>query len=105
MARIPKPKPITNPRVAELVPQAEALGRAAFEADKKRIPAQDPAVLPLLAGLQVGEGLPILNAWLRGWDRANLAAPVPAQARPSLSKGDPSMSLEYDILKALGRLS
>lgn len=62
---------------AERVAKAEHLGRAAFMRGLKAIPAQDPAVMPMLTGLKVGEGLPLLEAWSRGWHAANLAAPVP----------------------------
>lgn len=53
---------------------AEVLGTLAFKAGKPRIPALDKDLLALLAGHKVGEGIPVLNAWLRNWDLANLAA-------------------------------
>lgn len=58
--------------------RAAQLGKAAFEAGKARVPAHDAAVLELLKGKPVGDKdtLPILKAWLRAWDKANLAAPV-----------------------------
>lgn len=52
---------------------AAVLGTVAFRAGKKRIPALDRDLAPLLAGNQIGEGIPVLNAWLASWDAANLA--------------------------------
>ena len=48
---------------------AEAAGSAAFAAGQKR-------VCPLEIQ-QLGVGHPAM-AWFRGWDRSNIAAPVPA---------------------------
>jgi hypothetical protein len=53
---------------------AEQAGRAAFAAGIIRAPALDAAVAKLLAGRTGGEQVPVLLAWLRGWDRANLAS-------------------------------
>lgn len=48
----------------------EAAGEAAFRTGKARVPALDlPAELASPRNLK---------AWLRGWDKANVAAPVPA---------------------------
>lgn len=54
--------------------QAEALGRAACAAGAPNVPALDPQLRALLAGNKIGEGRPVLAAWLRGWGEASLAA-------------------------------
>jgi hypothetical protein len=52
------------------------LGRLAFLADKPRLVPQH-----LLVGdspeVGAGEGIEAAREWYRGWDAANLAAPVP----------------------------
>lgn len=55
---------------------AQVLGQKAFVNGAKRVPAHDPELMTLLAGNEVGQGIPVLDAWLRGWDEANLAADV-----------------------------
>lgn len=48
-------------------------GCEAFKAGKERIPANDQKFLDnVLKGLKVGEGLPYIKAWLKGWDNSNL---------------------------------
>lgn len=52
-------------------------GREAFEAGLPRIPGADPRVTDVITGLPVGAGgAMIMRDWTRGWDAANLAAPV-----------------------------
>ena len=51
---------------------ASVLGTIAFKAGMKRVPALDKNVLSLLAGNQIGEGIPVLKAWIASWDAANL---------------------------------
>lgn len=48
-------------------------GKAAFHRGALRVPALDAAIKPLLVG---NECLPVLTAWLKAWDTANLAAPI-----------------------------
>ena len=55
---------------------AKELGELAFLADKKRVPALDPALDELL-GRHPNDVKPYLEAWLQGWDNSNLSAPVP----------------------------
>ena len=56
---------------------ARLLGRDAFRRGVKCVPALDMKNLqPYLAGNQVGDGIPILDAWLTGWSEANVAAPI-----------------------------
>jgi hypothetical protein len=50
------------------------LGVIAFSNGKKAIPAHDNDLLKLLTGNKVGEGLPILKSWEKGWHSANLLA-------------------------------
>ncbi len=57
------------------VKRATELGKAAFEDGRSRVAAWDKDLMAMLAGNQVGEGLPIIEAWVRAWDTANLAAP------------------------------
>jgi hypothetical protein len=50
---------------------AEILGHKAFINGKPRIPALDTELSKLLKGSKVGEGIPIMLAWLKGWDDTN----------------------------------
>ena len=60
---------------------ATKLGKAAFERGTGRVPAFDPAINEMIKG-RVGFRPPageapstaIFKAWMKGWDRANLAA-------------------------------
>lgn len=74
--RAPEPK-VSEAEIKARTSQAGELGKIAFEAGKKRVPAQDAGVMPLLKGLQAGQSLPILDAWLKAWDKANLAPAAP----------------------------
>jgi len=59
------------------VHDARALGRHAFARGVACVPHFDMANLsPLLKRRQVGEGIPILEAWINGWTVANLEAPT-----------------------------
>lgn len=51
---------------------AQVLGTKAFADGKPCIPCRDSELHKLLAGVVVGDGLPILQAWVRGWTLANL---------------------------------
>lgn len=51
--------------------RAYELGAEAQKAGKMRIPALDSKLLKeCVSGNSVGESLPYLHAWLRGWDAA-----------------------------------
>lgn len=52
---------------------AEVMGCIAFNSNKKRIPALDTNFCELIYGNKIGGSIPALNAWMRGWDNANLA--------------------------------
>lgn len=54
-----------------------AMGQTAFKNGISRAPARDPAVMPSLRGQSPGTANKALGDWLKGWDRANLAEPVP----------------------------
>ena len=49
------------------------MGLQAYRTDIKRAPALDKKLMNHIDGLQVGESLPALKAWLDGWDKAHLA--------------------------------
>lgn len=53
---------------------AAVYGTMAFNAGMKRIPALDKNIKALLVGNEIGDGLPILKAWTKAWDDANLCA-------------------------------
>lgn len=53
---------------------AEVLGNIAYHAGKKRIPAHDPELMKLLVGNQIGAGIPVLEAWILGWELASAQA-------------------------------
>ncbi len=49
------------------------LGKLAFKKSQKRSPCLDVNLISLLEGHKVGDGsLAIMQAWLSGWDSANL---------------------------------
>ncbi|MEX0880316.1 MAG: hypothetical protein WD451_11415, partial [Thermoanaerobaculia bacterium] len=83
----PVPEPVAPARTAEqakrgIAPQApkrsdaelERVGAEAFAAGAKRMVPRD---------ILVKEGVKGGTAWERGWDRANLAAPVPEPKKPA----------------------
>jgi len=53
--------------------QAQALGKKAFEEGRSAVPAHDPELQKMYGH---GDTIAILEAWVRGWHRANAAAPV-----------------------------
>lgn len=70
-------KPLAMTRVE----YATALGERAFKFGIMRVPHYDMTSLtPLIRGFAIGDDcsptVAVLDAWLRAWDRANLAAPV-----------------------------
>ncbi|MEP2026968.1 hypothetical protein, partial [Reichenbachiella sp.] len=50
--------------------QAEILGRLRFKNQETYVPAHDSALCELLEGLQIGQGLSILEAYKEGYDDA-----------------------------------
>ncbi len=55
----------------------ETLGGEAFKKGILCVPALDPALKPQLKGLGIGKpAIRVLKAWIAGWTKANLAAPV-----------------------------
>ncbi|GAB6564709.1 hypothetical protein [Bacillus cereus] len=60
-----------------LVDVAYSLGVKAQKNGKTRVPALDKDLGEnCLKGTEIGEGIPILKAWTRGWDDANLGLHV-----------------------------
>ena len=56
-----------------LVDVAYSLGVLAFKAGKKCIPDHDQKFTEVcLTDCQVGEGVPYLDSWLKGWHDGNL---------------------------------
>jgi hypothetical protein len=52
---------------------AYSFGAAAFNHKKPRIPANDKEFIDqFMNGTKVGECLPFIKAWLKGWDESNL---------------------------------
>lgn len=60
-------------------PDWEALGRQAFHNGEHAAPALNATVMAHLAGRPVGDPhtMVIMRGFTRGWDAANMAAPVP----------------------------
>jgi hypothetical protein len=70
-------------RKANQLLEAGSLGFVAFTSGKKRVPAQDKSLVKFFKGRKVGETpegeastIAIMEAWNKGWDTANLKAPV-----------------------------
>lgn len=63
-----------RPNMTQKVVMAAVLGTAAYQAGRPRIPALDRELLALLKGNEIGEGIPLLQAWLHNWDLSNLSA-------------------------------
>ena len=55
----------------EEIEQARQLGEKAFQEGAIKAPAQDPELLAMLEGNQVGEGIPLLKAWQQGYHQMN----------------------------------
>lgn len=65
--------------------RAYELGQKAFREGKKCVPVHDPEMMKMIEenkGGEVGDSIPILEAWSAGWHEANLAAPVPENSIP-----------------------
>lgn len=58
-------------RNAQKTDIAQQLGTNAFAAGIQA-PVLDPEMMDLLKGLKVGEGIPLLKAWIKGWTLARL---------------------------------
>lgn len=70
-------KPSITPEIQAKITKAAELGKKAFEEGRPCIPALDVEFnVACITGLKVGEGLPVLDAWMGAWTKANLAAPV-----------------------------
>ncbi len=66
--------------IEERINRAGELGKKAFHAGKKAVPAQDSELMKLLEGLQVGQrGNEIMEAWSNAWHKENSNAPIEKQ--------------------------
>jgi len=56
------------------IDKVKALGANAFKKGIKRVPALDKDLMNMLKDVQVGDKktMPIMNAWVQGWDEENL---------------------------------
>lgn len=52
--------------------KAYNFGVEAFNRGERCVPAHDKEFLKILEGLKVGEGIPLLKAWNKGWTDKNL---------------------------------
>lgn len=70
-----------DPKYAAMVVEAGRLGAKAFADGKRAVPCLDSDYMALIkgSGLQVGDGLLIVEAWNRAWHQANADAPVPRE--------------------------
>jgi hypothetical protein len=65
---------------SRLAKKVMALGKKAFEDGRKSIPIHDPALMRLLKK-HPDLAVPVMDAWSKGFHRANAAAPVPGMGR------------------------
>lgn len=56
---------------------AYEFGRTAFETGMNCVPAADAEFLKAHIAGPVGSGIHPLTEWLRGWNTANIEAPIP----------------------------
>jgi len=63
-----------NTNTNRLIEEATKLGWQAFADGKKDVPAHDFMVMNLIKSND-GNALIILEAWVKAWDAANMAAP------------------------------
>ena len=60
-------------RQKEQVTAAYALGQTAKKENRSNVPHHDPALWLLIEGDALGESLPALKSWQKGWTAQNLA--------------------------------
>lgn len=73
--------------MAKLDPKsAFALGEKAFRDGKPRVPVQNPELMDQLEPGPVGTNNEVLKAYLRGWDTANLAEPLPESINEAMTR-------------------
>ncbi len=87
----PSKKEELSPSMKEkLLEHAGLLGKSAFLEGKSRVPAHDNNIMEFLKDKPVGSPLnvPLMDAWLQGWDEANLANPVPSSVALPIVKDD-----------------
>jgi len=87
LARTPEQKAACEAREA----RAEELGKAAFKRGAKCAPVNDPEVMALVKE-SAGDGYVLLQAWHRGYTRANLAEPVSGVSTLEHPDNDPDLN-------------
>lgn len=55
----------------KFIEAAKEVGKQAFK-DRIKAPCLDKSMMELLSGKEVGEGFPLLNAWVDGWTKEKL---------------------------------
>jgi hypothetical protein len=61
---------VLSPIQTQQVETAYQLGKQALEAGRSNAPAQDADMMALIAGNKVGESLPALRSFCKGWQDA-----------------------------------
>lgn len=87
---VAEPIPLTEMSIDERVEKAVELGRAAYNENRSRVPAQDSELTALLQGIPMGEDTQrIMRSWIDEYDRladeaANkvLEEPTPKEEKP-----------------------
>ncbi len=87
----------------EGVKSAFQYGQEAFKAGIKRVPALDVEFTKTIKG-PTGTANERLTEWLRGWDQANLAEPVPGVQAPSSQYGASNKIFTQDKAEAAREL-
>jgi hypothetical protein len=54
------------------IKKAYKLGKQAFREGRVCVPCYDARLMKLLQGNKVGEGIPVIEAWSKGWTEENL---------------------------------
>lgn len=60
--------------IKQIAAAAQVLGTIAFNNGKSRVPALNQELRDFMAekNIQVGEGIPVMKAFIAGWDNTNL---------------------------------
>lgn len=81
---------------------ARKLGQQAFTDGKTRDPMRDQAMLAIVG--KVIDFMPLFKAWLAGWDRASLDAPLPEETQLEAVVED-RVEISRDMYTVLAQLS
>ncbi len=63
---------MTKQEMQKKIAAAQVAGTIAFGDGRKCVPALDKNFDKIDQGLQVGEGIEVIQAWIKGWTLANL---------------------------------